>query len=127
MKSPQDLIEEELLRLCADGEFEALMLFNEEGIPMAEVGNAVHYNKDALGALSVLLQQSAELIKDFHSETLVNETAIRTTSKFRIVSRSFVVENLKLILVAIVPQNRPYRDITNKAVYTIQQLLTSTT
>jgi hypothetical protein len=36
MKAVQDHIEEELLRLCRQGQFEALLLFDEEGIPMAE-------------------------------------------------------------------------------------------
>ncbi len=54
MKSTQDLIEEEFLRLKSQGKIEVLILFNEEGIPMAEVGDFTHYSKDTITALSVL-------------------------------------------------------------------------
>ena len=125
MKSTQDLIEEELLRLCAKGGFEAFMLFNEEGIPMATVGQPTHYDEDAIAALSVVLRQFAELLEDFHVDTIVNETSIRTTNKYRIVSRPFQVEeiDIKLILIAIVPQNLSYRKITNKAIQTVQHIM----
>jgi predicted regulator of Ras-like GTPase activity (Roadblock/LC7/MglB family) len=123
MKSTQDLIEEEFLRLSQQGNVEALILLNDEGIPMAEVGQFTHYNKDAIAALSVVLLQSSELIADFHSDTVVNETSIRTTNKFRIVSRPFQVEDARMMLVAIVPVSASYRNITNKAVQKIRQLM----
>ncbi len=123
MKSTQDLIEEELLRLCSQGGFEALMLCNGEGIPMATVGQPVHYNQDALAALSALIWQSAELIEDFHEDTVVNETFIRTTNKYRIVSRPIRIDDTSFVLIAIVPHNRSYRKITNEAVRTIQKLM----
>jgi predicted regulator of Ras-like GTPase activity (Roadblock/LC7/MglB family) len=123
MKSTQDLIEEELLRLCSQGGFEASMLFNGEGIPMATVGQSTHYNKDALAALSALIWQSAEVIEDFHEDTVVNETSIQTTNKYRIVSRPIRLDDANFILVAIVPHKRAYRKITNKAVQTIQNLM----
>lgn len=123
MKSTQDLIEEALLRLCQQGKFEAFLLFNDEGIPMAEVGQCIHYNKDALTALSVIFQQSMEVLEDFQADVLLNENSIRTNNKFRIVSRPVQIEGLTLILVAIVPQHLTYRKITNKAVQTVQTLM----
>jgi hypothetical protein len=123
MRSPQDLIEDELLGLCEKGNFEAVMLFNDEGIPMAEVGFLTHYNEDGLAALSVILSQSAALTEEFTSDAVVDEISLRTGNKFRIVSRPFQVNEIKLILVAIVPQHLPYRKITTAAVQKVQQLL----
>lgn len=123
MKSTQDLIEEEFLRLKEQGQIEALILFNEEGIPMAEVGDFMHYSKDTMTALSVLFHQSVELLADFETGTTINETLIRTTNKFCIVSRPFQVNEGHLMLMAIVPQNVSYRKVTNKAVRKIQQFM----
>ena len=123
MKSTQDLIEKELLRLCVQGNFEAFMLFNDEGLPMAGVEQSTHYSKDVIAALSVALQQPVELLEDFHVDVTVHETSIRTTDKFRIVSRPFQVEGSRLILMAIVPQNGSYRKITNEAIRKIQELM----
>jgi hypothetical protein len=123
MKSTQDLIEDELLRFCEEGHFEALMLYNNEGIPMVEVNLFEHYSKDGIAALSAVLSQSAELTEEFHANTTVDEVSLRTANKVRIVSRPFQVDNAKLILVAIVPKNLPYRKITSAAVQKVQQLL----
>ncbi len=122
MKSTQDLIEDELLRLCREGHFEAFMLFNAEGIPMAGVTLSEHYNKDGIAALSSVLSQSAEITEEFNVDTIVDEISLRTVNNFRIVSRPFQVDNTKLILVAIVPRNLPYRKITTAAVQKLQQL-----
>ncbi len=115
MKSTQDLIEEEFLRLKSQGKIEVLILFNEEGIPMAEVGDFTHYI-DTITALSVLFHQSAELLADFETDATINETLIRTTNKFCIVSRPFHINEGQVVLIAIVPQNVSYRKVTNKAV-----------
>lgn len=123
MKSTQNLIEEEFLRLRKQGKIEALILFNDEGIPMAEVGDFTHYSKDTMTALSVLFHQSVELLADFETGATINETLIRTTNRFSIVSRPFQVNDGALMLMAIVPQNVSYRKVTNKAVRKIQQLM----
>ena len=125
MKSTQDLIEEEFLRLRNQGQIEAFILFNEEGIPMAEVGDFTSYNKDTITALSVLFHQAAELIADFEANTTINEASIRTTNNFRIVSRPFQIKDGHLVLIAILPQNVSYRKVTNKAVRRIQELMNS--
>jgi hypothetical protein len=121
MKATQDLIEEELLHLCHEGSFEAFMLFNDEGIPMAHVGFSDHYTPDAIAALSVILMQSAALTEEFTTDDSVDEISLRTLNKFRIVSRPFHVDDIRLILVAIVPQHLPYRKITTAAVQKVQQ------
>jgi predicted regulator of Ras-like GTPase activity (Roadblock/LC7/MglB family) len=122
MKSTQDLIEEELLRLCQQGHFEAFLLFNAEGIPMAGVDLSERYNKDGIAALSALLSRSAELTEEFNADAVVDEITLRTVNNFRIVARSFQVNTTRLILVAIVPQHRSYRKITTAAVQKVQQL-----
>jgi len=122
MRATQDLIEEELLRLCQQGHFEAFMLFNEEGVPMAGVELSEHYNKDGIAALSALLSRSVELTEEFNVDAVVDEITLRTVNNFRIVSRSFQVDAARLILVAIVPNHRPYRKITTAAVQKVQQL-----
>lgn len=122
MKSTQDLIEEELLRLCQEEHFEACLLFNAEGVPMAGVDISAHYNADGIAALSVLLQQSADLTKEFNPDISVDEISLRLTDKYRIVSRPFQVDDLNLMLVAIVPQNAAYRKITTDVVQRMQQL-----
>ena len=122
MKSTQNLIEEELLRLCQEGNIEAFFLFNEEGIPMAGVNSSAHLNADGIAALSVILHQSAELTEEFQENALVDEVSLRITNKHRIVSRPFLVDDIKLILIAVVPQHVPYRRITTTAVRRVQQL-----
>ncbi len=123
MKATQDLIEEELLRLCQQGQFEALLLFNDEGIPMAEVGQCMHYSRDTLTALSVVFAQAVELVNDFQGDAPLNENSIRTNNKFRIVSRPLLVNELLLTLMAIVPAQLPYRKITNTAIRKIRHIM----
>lgn len=122
MKSTQDLIEEELLNLCQQGKFEAILLFSAEGIPMAGVDFSNQFNADGLAALSVVLNQSVELIEEFQENSRVDEVSLRVSSKHRIVSRPFTVDDVKMILVAIVPHRLPYRRITTTAIHRIQQL-----
>lgn len=122
MKSTQDLIEEELLDLCQQGKFEAFLLFSTEGIPMAGVGFSDQFNADGLAALSVVLNQSVELTEEFQENAHVDEVSLRISSKHRIVSRPFNVDDVKMVLVAIVPHRLPYRRITTTAINRIQQL-----
>lgn len=125
MKSTQDLIEEEFLRLRHQGQIEAFILFNEEGIPMAEIGDFNHYSRDTITALSVWFHQFAELLADFETDTSINETTIRTTNNFRIVSRPVQINDGQLVLVAIVPLHVSYRKVTNKAIQKIQTFMNS--
>ena len=90
---------------------------------MAGVGFPTHYQEDGLAALSVILSQSAAMTEEFSADANVDEISLRTGNKFRIVSRPFQIDDLKLILVAIVPQHLPYRKITTAAVQKVQQLL----
>jgi predicted regulator of Ras-like GTPase activity (Roadblock/LC7/MglB family) len=122
MKSTQDLIEEELLVLCQQGKFEAFLLFSTEGIPMAGVDFSDRFNADGLAALSVVLNQSVELTEEFQENTIVDEVSLRISSKHRIVSRPFNVDDVKMVLVAIVPHRLPYRRITTTAINRIQQI-----
>ena len=123
MEAVQDLIEKELSRLCRQGRFEALLLFNEEGIPMAEAGECIHYNKDTLTGLSVVFHQAVELFDDFEFEAALNENSFRTSNKFRIVCRPIHFNELKLTLIAILPYQLTYRKITNAAIQHIQQVM----
>lgn len=121
MKSTQDLIEEELLRLCEEGHFEACLLFNDEGIPMAGVDFSEQYNADGMAALAVVLHQSVELTKEFQAGVGVDEISLRISDHHRIVSRPFQVDDIKLILIAVVPSNRSYRKLTSDVVQKVQQ------
>lgn len=125
MKSTQDRIEKALLRLCRAGQFEALLLFNQEGMPMAEAGQCTHYTHDVLTALSIVFHQTIELMNDFQHSTPVDETSMRTANKFRIVSRPVHVADATFILVAIAPQHLAYRKLTNQAVQIIRDLMSS--
>ena len=122
MKSTQNLIEEELEILCRQGKFEAFLLFNAEGIPMAGVDFTDQFNTDGLAALSVVLNQSVELTEEFQTHALVDEVSLRISSSHRIVSRPFLVEDVKMILLAIVPNRQAYRRITTTAIHRIQKL-----
>ena len=122
MKSTQDLIEEELLRLCHEGQFTACLIFNAEGIPMAGINLSEHVNVDGIAALSVVLNQSIELTEEFQEHAIVDEVSLRMTNKQRIISLPFLADGIKLILVAVVPQHLPYRCITTTAVRRVQQL-----
>lgn len=123
MEAVQDLIEVELSRLCQQGKFEALLLFNEEGIPMAEAGECLHYNKDTLTALSVVFHQAVELFEDFEFEAPLNENSFRTSNKFRIVCRPIPLDDFTLILIAILPHQLSYRKITNAAIQHIRHVM----
>ena len=122
MKSTQDLIEEELLDLCQQGNFEAFLLFSAEGIPMAGIDFSDQFNIDGLGALSVVLNQSIELTEEFQENASVDEISLRISSKHRIVSRPFMADGIKMILLAIVPNRQPYRRITTAAIHRVQAL-----
>lgn len=122
MKSTQDLIEEELQELCQQGNFDAFLLFNAEGIPMAGVDRSDQFNADGLAALSVILNQSVELTEEFQDQTTVDEVSLRISKQRRIVSRPFMVDGIKMMLLAIVPNQQPYRRITTTAVHRVQAL-----
>jgi hypothetical protein len=122
MKSTQDLIEEELLDLCQKGNFEAFLLFSSEGIPMAGVDFSDQFNADGLAALSVVLHQSVELTEEFQENAKVDEVSLRISSEHRIVSRPFMVDDIPMILLAIVPSRQAYRRITTIAIRRVQEL-----
>lgn len=122
MQSTQDLIEKELLRLCQEGHFEAFLLFDNEGIPMAGVNLSEHYHQDGIAALSALLIRSAELTEEFNADAVIDEITLRTVNNFRIVGRTFLAHETRLMLVAIVPQHYSYRQITTEAVRKVRQL-----
>ncbi len=122
MKSTQDLIEEELLDLCQQGKFEAFLLFNAEGIPMAGIDFTDQFNTDGLAALSVVLNQSVELTEEFQDHVRVDEVSLRISGKLRLVSRPFMADGIKMVLLAIVPNRQAYRRITTMAIQRVQQL-----
>jgi hypothetical protein len=122
MKSTQDLIEEELMALCQQGKFDAFFVFSAEGIPMAGVDFSARFDADALGALSVVLSQSVELTEEFQEDAIVDEVSLRISSRQRIVSRPFLVDDIKMILMAIVPHRLAYRRITTTAIQRVRKL-----
>ena len=89
---------------------------------MATAGTPTHYDQDSIAALSVLLNQSAQMTEELGDDAIVDEVSLRTGNKFRIVSRPFRVADVNLILVAILANHLPYRDITTQAVQKIKDL-----
>lgn len=122
MKSTQDLIEEELLDLCQQGKFEACLLFSAEGIPMAGVDFTNQFNTDGLAALSVVLNQSVELTEEFQADACVDEVSLRISNQHRIVSRPFMADGVKMVLLAIVHHQQPYRRLTTMLIHRVQAL-----
>ena len=120
MQSTQELIEASLLRLCRQGQFDAIALFNDEGILMAEVGECLQYAKETLITVALAFRQTVEVFRDFQAEVSVDEQRIRTSTPFRIIIRPVPVGKDTFILVAVAPSQAAYRHITTQAIKAIQ-------
>jgi len=103
------------------GEFQVSVLTSTEGLPIVTV--PPDYDSDLASAMVALLQRVSNDAQGQLGMSEVDEVTIRDKDHTRLVCRRFVVGRDELILVAIVPPDRSYRRVTNRAIRQIKELL----
>lgn len=100
------------------GNFRASFLVDAQGLPVAAVTSS--YDTDTASAMAVLVRNVIEEAQTHLNLAEADEVTVRGNDKVRLVSRYFTVGDETLILVVIAPPNRPYRQLTNRAIKALQ-------
>jgi predicted regulator of Ras-like GTPase activity (Roadblock/LC7/MglB family) len=112
----------EILRqMNEDGKFRLSVLTSMEGLPIATF--PINHNSDLAAAMVALIQRASNDAQGQLGMAAVDEVTIRAHDRTRLVCRYLVLKKERLILAAIVPSGRPYRQVTNRAIRQIKQLL----
>ena len=119
-KSPS--FKEILHEMNTTGKFQVSVLTSVEGLPIATV--PADYDSDLTAAMVALLQRVSNDAQSRLKMAEVDEVTIRDRDHIRLVCRYLVIGRERLILAAMVPPDRPYRRVTNRAVRRIRELLT---
>jgi predicted regulator of Ras-like GTPase activity (Roadblock/LC7/MglB family) len=113
--------EEILSAMNEAGGFVVSVLTSLEGLPIATV--PADYSSDLAAAMVALLQRASSDAQGQLGMAEVDEVTIRDCQRVRLVCRYFTVEKERLILAAMVPPGRYYRQATNRAIEQIKRLL----
>lgn len=122
LKSVQNLIEEKLSEVSKEGNFDLLVLFNDEGLPMVQIP-LTFKNKEDFEAVSIMLNDSARVAEALNPSLKIDEASVIAQNKYKIVSRIFYVNETRFNLVALVPPEVAYRKFTNKAIKALVKIL----
>lgn len=123
LKSVQNLVEEKLREISKEGNFDLLMLFNDEGLPMIQIPATFKDNKEDFAAISIMLSDSARVAETLNPSLKIDEALVIAQNKYKIVSRIFYVNGIRFNLVALIPPDIAYRKFTNKAIKALSQIL----
>lgn len=115
------LFEKMLYDMNKAGGFQVSVLSSMEGLPIATV--PASYSSDLLAAMVALLQKVSNDAQGQLGMAQVDEMIICDHDRVRLVCRYLTIGGEKLILAALVPPNRPYRQATNRAIRRIEELL----
>ncbi|MEA3338885.1 MAG: roadblock/LC7 domain-containing protein [Chloroflexota bacterium] len=116
----QTALEDILNRIVADGDYEAALLSDEDGLPLA--ATATGDSAAMLAAMAGLFHNSATQASRRLNLSYINELSLVGDDRFRLVCRFFeTASGQSLGLVAIVPPDHAYRRITNRAIREIKE------
>ncbi len=111
--------EETLERINREGDFEASVLTNSDGLPIATVPS--DYDTDITAAMVALLRSVARETQHHMGMAHLDEVSIRANDKIRLVCRYFKAKDEDFILAIVVPSHRRYyRRLTNRAIREIK-------
>ncbi|MCJ7567517.1 MAG: roadblock/LC7 domain-containing protein [Anaerolineales bacterium] len=114
-------LEEVLEQMTDNGDFKAIVLASDEGLPLAAVPSP--YDSDTTAAMVALLQRVSREARDQLDMAKVDEVTISDCERIRLVCRYLEVDGDLLILAVMVPPNAYYRRVTNRAVRRIKDIL----
>ena len=103
------------------GHFEAAVLVDAEGLPLA-AGSSAH-DAETVAALVTLVKGLVERSQAQLGLGAVEEVSIVAEDKMRVVCRYFSVGDEAVTLAAIAPSNQSYRRLTNRAIKEIRAIL----
>jgi len=116
----QAILEQILRDVVADGHYEAALLSDAAGLPLATVASANGVGV-LMAAMTALLRDTARQVRNQLDLANVNELSLVSDDRFRFICRFFQTENGQpLNLTVIVPADQPYRRITNQAITKIK-------
>ena len=114
-------LEEVLEQMTDNGNFKAVVLASDEGLPLASVPSP--YDSDTTAAMVALLQKVSREARDQLEMAKVDEVTISDCERIRLVCRYVEVDEDILILAVMVPSDTYYRRVTNRAVRRIKDIL----
>jgi predicted regulator of Ras-like GTPase activity (Roadblock/LC7/MglB family) len=108
-----------LQELLDQGGFQAAVLANGEGLPVATV--AARQDADVTSAMVAMLQRVSEEARQRLGMADVDQVAIRDRAGARLVCRSLYLGEQAFLLAVMVPPRTYYRQATNRALRQIRQ------
>lgn len=110
-----------LQELAAQGQFEAVVLVGEEGLPLA-IGSS-GYSAETVAAMVALVKSHVQRTQMELELGILDEVSIVAEDKVRLVCRYFSVGAEALTLAVMVPPHQSYRHLTNQAIKKIKAML----
>jgi predicted regulator of Ras-like GTPase activity (Roadblock/LC7/MglB family) len=110
--------EETLEQINREGEFEASILAGSDGLPIATAPSG--YDTDVTAAMVALLRSAARETQDQVGMAQLDEVSVLASDRIRLVCRYFSAGDEDFILAVVVPRNRYYRRLTNRAIRQIR-------
>jgi predicted regulator of Ras-like GTPase activity (Roadblock/LC7/MglB family) len=121
----QQKLEKVLERVLAGGHYEAALLSDVDGLPLAAVYNDADEPTDSAGivaAVTALLRDAAAQARLQLELAFVNELSLVSDDRYRFVCRFFETDAGQLLsLTLVVPPDEAYRRNTNRAIREINE------
>jgi predicted regulator of Ras-like GTPase activity (Roadblock/LC7/MglB family) len=101
------------------GDFKAAVLSTTEGLPLASA--PADYEDEMVAAMVALLNKLAGQARQQLNLAQVDELSLVGDDRTRLACRYFSVAGQKLVLAVLVPPDRYYRRLTNRAIREIRR------
>ncbi len=119
----QKTLEHILNRIVSEGDYEAALLSDDDGLPLAVA--AADEAAGMMAAMTALFRDAATQARRQLDLARVNELSLVGDDRLRMVCRFFQTDAGQLLnLTVIVPPDRAYRRITNQAIKEINRVWT---
>jgi hypothetical protein len=110
----QDNIEMQMQEAVSLGNFEAVYLYDKEGLLIAECDGSLEDDKHRIIQISLMVHKVKGFVHDLASLSDLKEMALEDMEGRKIIFRFIAFFNQPAILVAIVPLRKKYRGLTNR-------------
>ena len=122
--SLQAKIERILTNLVNSGLYDAIYLFDESGLPIVQhkKHDITHTHDAETVEVSTLMAQIKSTVQQFSDFSHLHEIIIESSTGKKIIFRYIDFFGQTASLVAIIPQGKSYRSITNNLIRTLDRL-----